>query len=142
MSWNYVNLFELFLCDTGSGERKICSQTRGLKLCKPFWTVKTGNRVWGEKNTLPDPPKEERRVWECENKQLDPGIEIMSTILNSQVRKPGLGKEKYASRPAQGRKPGLERKKYTPRPVRLRILSDFHPRQSHLPWLFVTRHNS
>ena len=83
----------------------------------------------------------------------------MSTILDSQVRKTGLGKEKYASRPAQGRKPGLgkekyvprpaqgrktglERKKYTPRPVRLRILSDFHPHQSHLPWLFVTRHNS
>ena len=63
-----------------------------------------------------DPPKEENRVWECENKQLDSGIEIMSTILNSQVRKTGLGKEKYASRPAQGREPGLEREKYVPRP--------------------------
>lgn len=42
---------------------------------------------------------------------LDPGMEIMSTILGSQARKPGLEKEKYASRPAQGRKPGLERKK-------------------------------
>ena len=52
---------------------------------------------------------------------LDPGIEIMSTILNSQARKTGLGKEKYASRPAQGRKPGLERKKYTLRPVRFGI---------------------
>lgn len=40
----------------------------------------------------------------------------MSTILDSQVRKTGLGKEKYASRPAQGRKPGLEREKYVPRP--------------------------
>ena len=68
----------------------------------------------GKENTLPDPPKEERRVWECENKQLDPGIEIMSTILNSQVRKTGLGKEKYASRPAQGRKTGLERKNILP----------------------------
>ena len=47
---------------------------------------------------------------------LDPGMEIMSTILGSQARKPGLGKEKYASRPAQGRKPGLEREKYVPRP--------------------------
>ena len=73
---------------------------------------------------------------------LDPGIEIMSTILGSQAQKPGLGREKYVPRPAQGRKPGLEREKYTPRPVRLRILSDFHPRQSRLPWLFVTRHNS
>ena len=35
---------------------------------------------------FPDPPKEERRVWECENKQLDPGMKIMSTILNSQTR--------------------------------------------------------
>ena len=100
MSWNYVNLFELFLCDTGSGERKIRFQTRGMKLCQPFWAVKPRNRVWGKKNTRPDPLKEEKRVWECENKQLDPGIEIMSTILDSQARKPGLGKEKYASRPA------------------------------------------
>ena len=72
MSWNYVNLFELFLCDTGSGERKIRFQTRGLKLCQPFWTVKSGKRVQEKKNTLPDPPKEENRVQECENKQLDP----------------------------------------------------------------------
>lgn len=40
----------------------------------------------------------------------------MSTILNSKVRKTGLGKEKYASRPAQGRKPGLEMEKYAARP--------------------------
>ena len=40
----------------------------------------------------------------------------MSIILGSQVRKTGLGKEKYASRPAQGREPGLEREKYVPRP--------------------------
>jgi hypothetical protein len=48
MSWNYVNLFELFLCDTGSGERKIRVQTRPRK--------KIGSR-------------------ECKNKQLDPGNE-------------------------------------------------------------------
>ena len=42
---------------------------------------------------------------------LDPGMEIMSTILGSQARKPGLGKEKYASRPAQGREPGLGMRK-------------------------------
>ena len=72
MSWNYVNLFELFLCDTGSGERKICSQTRGLKLCQPFWIVKPGNRVWEKKNTRPDPPEEGNRVWREKNKQLDP----------------------------------------------------------------------
>ena len=34
----------------------------------------------------------------------------MSIILSSQVRKKGLGKEKYTPRPAQGRKTGLERK--------------------------------
>lgn len=89
MSWNYVNLFELFLCDTGSGERKIRAQTRLRK--------KTGSR-------------------ECENKQLDPEMKIMSTILDSQARKPGLGREKYASRPARGRKPGLEMEKYAARP--------------------------
>ena len=78
----------------GSGVEKRCAQTHEMKLRKLVWIV----FVWS-------------RVWECENKQLDPGIEIMSTILNSQVRKPGLGKEKYASRPAQGRKPGLEMEK-------------------------------
>ena len=86
------------------------------KLCQLFWAVKPGNRVWEKKNTRSDPLKEENRVWECENKQLDPGIEIMSTILGSQAQKPGLGKEKYAPRPARGRKPGLEREKYVPRP--------------------------
>lgn len=55
----------------------------------------------------PDPPKEEKWVWREKNVFLDPGIEIMSTILNSQVRKTGLEKEKYVPRPAQGRKPGL-----------------------------------
>ena len=35
----------------------------------------------------------------------------MSIILGSQAQKPGLGKEKYASRPAQGRKLGLEMEK-------------------------------
>ena len=64
----------------------------------------------------PDPPKEENRVWRCENKQLDPEMKIMSTILDSQARKPGLGREKYASRPARGRKPGLEMEKYAARP--------------------------
>ena len=126
----------------GLERKKYVPRPEKGKLCQPFWIVKPGNRVWGEKNTRPDPAKEENRVWREKNKQLDPGMEIMSTILGSQAQKTGLGKEKYASRPAQGRKPGLEREKYTPRPVRLRILSDFHPRQSHLPWLFVTRHNS
>lgn len=65
---------------------------------------------------LADPPKVEKRVWKCENKQLDPGMKIMSTILDSQTRKKGLRKEKYA-----------------PRPVRFRILSGFHPCQPHLP---------
>ena len=37
-------------------------------------------------------------------------MKIMSIILSSQVRKKGLGKEKYTPRPAQGRKTGLERK--------------------------------
>lgn len=64
----------------------------------------------------PDPPKEENRVWRCENKQLDPEMKIMSTILDSQARTPGLGREKYASRPARGRKPGLEMEKYAARP--------------------------
>ena len=40
------------------------------------------------------------------------------------------------------KKNGSGEKKIFSRPVRLRILSDFHLRQSHLPWLFVTRHNS
>ena len=57
---------------------------------------------------LADPPKEEEWVWKCENRQLDPGMEIMLTILNSQTRKKGLEREKYARRPAQGRKTGLE----------------------------------
>ena len=35
----------------------------------------------------------------------------MSTILDSQAWKTGLGKEKYALRPAQGRKPGLGMRK-------------------------------
>ena len=43
-------------------------------------------------------------------------MKIMSTILGSQAQKAGLGKEKYAPRPARGRKPGLEREKYVPRP--------------------------
>ena len=57
---------------------------------------------------VPDPPKDKTRVWKCENRQLDPGMKIMSTILESQARKTGLEKEKYAPRPAQGRKKGLE----------------------------------
>lgn len=65
---------------------------------------------------LADPPKVEKRVWREKNKQLDPRMEIMSTILDSQAQKTGLGKEKYA-----------------PRPVRFRILSGLHPCQPHLP---------
>ena len=60
---------------------------------------------------LADPPKEEKWVLRCENRQLDPGMKIMSTILDSQTRKKGLRKEKYAPRPAQGRRMGLEREK-------------------------------
>ena len=86
---NYVNHFGQSSPENGSRKRKIRFQTRPRK--------KTGSR-------------------ECENKQLDPGMEIMSIILNSQVRKTGLGKEKYAPRPAQGREPGLERKNILPDP--------------------------
>jgi len=43
-------------------------------------------------------------------------MEIMSTILDSQARKQGLGREKYASRPAQGRKTGLGMWKQAIRP--------------------------
>ena len=100
----------------GLERKKYVPRPEKGKLCQPFWIVKPGKRVWGKKNTRSDPLKEENRVWECENKQLDPGIEIMSTILGSQAQKPGLGKEKYAPRPARGRKPGLEREKYVPRP--------------------------
>ena len=69
---------------------------------------KEEKRVWREKNMRADPPKEEEWVWKCENRQLDPGMEIMLTILSSQARKTGLGKGKYAPRPARGRKTGLE----------------------------------
>ena len=60
---------------------------------------------------LPDPPKVEEWVWREKNKQLDPGMKIMSTILSSQTWKTGLEREKYAPRPVKGRKTGLEREK-------------------------------
>ena len=66
---------------------------------------------------LADPPKVEKRVWKCENKQLDPGMKIISTILDSQTQKKGLRKEKYAPRPVKERNTGLEREKYARRPA-------------------------
>ena len=41
----------------------------------------------------------------------------MLTILNSQARKTGLGREKYAPRPVKERNTGLEREKYARRPA-------------------------
>lgn len=111
MSWNYVNLFELFLCDTGSGERKICSQTRGLKLCKPFWTVKSGKRVWEKKNTLPDSPKEENRVWRCENKQPDPGNKNYVNHFGQSNPETGSEERKIRSQTRSRKKNGFGEKK-------------------------------
>ncbi len=112
-----------------------------------------------EKNTLPDPPKEERRVWECENKQLDPEMKIMSTILDSQARKPGLEKEKIRSQ-TRLRKKTRSRERKIRAQTRSRKKNGFGEKKIYSqtceaqdsirfpsppvssPWLFVTRHNS
>ena len=77
MRWIYVNLFELFLCDTGSGERKIRAQTRPRK--------KIGSR-------------------ECKNKQLDPGNENYVNHFGQSSPETGSRKRKirFQTRPGKG----------------------------------------
>ena len=95
----------------------------------------------GKKNTLPDPPKEENRVWRCENKQPDPEIKIMSIILGSQTRKPGLRKENTLSDPLKEENRVWREKIYS-QTCEAQDSIRFPSPPVSSPWLFVTRHNS
>ena len=49
----------------------------------------------------PDPPKEENRVWRCENKQLDPEMKIMVNYFGQSSPETGSGERKirFQTRP-------------------------------------------